>query len=502
MATSETTAREWSLRPLAQEAAARLREFLSESRFGPSGVLERLKADRIPTKQGELLPLLLYRTQDPDALNLLIRVFILNVPIEKVNASAAIPADVLENLLACGLLTGNGAQLESPVRLSPFENLWIVTDTYNRLSRGTGADDVLTINPTTLFILNLAIRTPAKTLLDFGAGCGVVGLEAAANWAEQVTGTDITARACSFARFNASLNGNDALEILQGDSFAPVAGRKFDRILANPPFYVTPSSHRVFAENPMDLDGFCREIVRRSAEHLQEGGFSQLLCEWAEIEGEPWQERIAEWVSGTGCDAYCVAGGRYEPAAYTNTRLPVVIPPTDPETNQANFQHWIDYYARHKVKAIHAGFLTLRRRSGENWLQIERADSEPSVQCGDAILAYFQTRDRNLDDEALLDMHVRLSEGVQLEQRLEFSAGDWKQAPARILQTKGLRLQDNLAADVAGFVMHLDGEQRLGDLVAALVEQAAPTPQEAVRKECLSMVRRLISRGFLQLPPP
>ena len=64
--------------------------------------------------------------------------------------------------------------LTSTVMFAPFEQYWVATDTYTRLSKGIGDDDVLMINSTTLFLLNLAIRTPCRSLLDLGTGCGVV----------------------------------------------------------------------------------------------------------------------------------------------------------------------------------------------------------------------------------------------------------------------------------------------------------------------------------------
>ena len=58
----------------------------------------------------------------------------------------------------------------------------------------------------------------------------------------------------------------------------------------------------------MELDGFCRNLVKQAPAHLEEGGFLQMLCEWPEIEGQPWEERLAEWFAGTGCDAVVFRG--------------------------------------------------------------------------------------------------------------------------------------------------------------------------------------------------
>ena len=34
----------------------------------------------------------------------------------------------------------------------------------------------------------------------------------------------------------------------------------------------------------------------------------QMLCEWAQIKDQPWEERIAEWLQQTGCDAWVMKG--------------------------------------------------------------------------------------------------------------------------------------------------------------------------------------------------
>lgn len=73
--------------------------------------------------------------------------------------------------------------------------------------------------------------------LDLGTGSGVGGVFAArAGYA--VTAVDVNPEAVRCARINALLNGlEDRLEVLHGDLFAPVAGRRFELVLFNPPFF-------------------------------------------------------------------------------------------------------------------------------------------------------------------------------------------------------------------------------------------------------------------------
>ena len=73
-------------------------------------------------------------------------------------------------------------------------------------------------------------------VLDMGTGSGVCAVVAARH-ARRVVAVDINPAAVRCARVNVLLNRvEDRVEVLAGDLFAPVAGRRFDVVLFNPPF--------------------------------------------------------------------------------------------------------------------------------------------------------------------------------------------------------------------------------------------------------------------------
>ncbi|MGH2537395.1 MAG: HemK2/MTQ2 family protein methyltransferase [Candidatus Promineifilaceae bacterium] len=77
----------------------------------------------------------------------------------------------------------------------------------------------------------------AAAVLDLGTGSGAGAIFAARRGAA-VTAVDINPEAVRCARLNALLNGLEGrIEAVQGDLFAPVAGRCFDLILFNPPYH-------------------------------------------------------------------------------------------------------------------------------------------------------------------------------------------------------------------------------------------------------------------------
>jgi release factor glutamine methyltransferase len=71
-------------------------------------------------------------------------------------------------------------------------------------------------------------------VLDVFAGSGVLAVTAALEGAREVTAVDLSRRAVLTTRLNASRNGV-RVRALRGDLFAPVAGERFDLIVADPP---------------------------------------------------------------------------------------------------------------------------------------------------------------------------------------------------------------------------------------------------------------------------
>ena len=102
-------------------------------------------------------------------------------------------------------------------------------------------------------------------VLDMGTGSGVCALFAARH-ARRVVAVDINPGAVRCATVNALLNHLEArIELHHGDLFSPVAGRRFDLILFNPPFLAgAPKDARDAAWRSSDVPQTFRGRARRS----------------------------------------------------------------------------------------------------------------------------------------------------------------------------------------------------------------------------------------------
>lgn len=84
--------------------------------------------------------------------------------------------------------------------------------------------------------LDAQLQERNAEVLDMGTGSGICAVVAARH-ARRVVAVDINPAAARCARVNVLLNRvEDKVEVLEGDLFAPLAGRRFDVVLFNPPF--------------------------------------------------------------------------------------------------------------------------------------------------------------------------------------------------------------------------------------------------------------------------
>jgi release factor glutamine methyltransferase len=84
---------------------------------------------------------------------------------------------------------------------------------------------------------------PGSRALDLCTGSGALAVAAAQAGAAEITAIDVSRRSVLTVRLNARLNGV-RVRALRGDLAAPVAGERFDVVVANPP-YVPAATDRL-----------------------------------------------------------------------------------------------------------------------------------------------------------------------------------------------------------------------------------------------------------------
>jgi HemK-related putative methylase len=112
-------------------------------------------------------------------------------------------------------------------------------------------------------------------VLDMGTGSGVCAL-IAARYARHVVAVDINPSAVRCAQANVLMNGLEGrVEVLQGDLFAPLAGRLFDVVLFNPPFL--QGVPRDDADRAWRSTDVAERFATQLRVHLKPSGFALIL---------------------------------------------------------------------------------------------------------------------------------------------------------------------------------------------------------------------------------
>ena len=144
---------------------------------------------------------------------------------------------------------------------------------------------VLIPRPETELLVDLALQLRFSSLVDLGTGSGAIALAIKRQRPQaRVVATDSSAAALVVAQRNAVKHGLE-VEFRHGSWLEPLAGERFDLIVANPP-YVSAGDHhlRQLGFEPQlalvggidGLDGI-REIAAAAPRHLLPGG--RLLVE-------------------------------------------------------------------------------------------------------------------------------------------------------------------------------------------------------------------------------
>lgn len=440
-------------------------------------------------------------TRDAGDLATLVRLFGLQVPVARDRAEAALPG-LVDPLVAAGMLVASGDEVRAVVDIRPYgdedHDWWIVCDPTSGLDGRQAPMDpsyVLGISEASSSLAQLTIREPVGRALDLGTGCGVQALHLAQH-AREVVATDVNPRALAMARLTASLNQVD-FDVRDGSLFDPVAGETFDLIATNPPFVISPPGSQVlvYRDSGMPGDSVVRHLVENAASHLNDGGWCQILANWAHHKDISWQDDLATWLEGQPLDAWILQRELVDPAAYVEMWLADAGLAGSPDY-MARYDAWLDWFAAEGIEAIGFGWLSLRKTSHPPIHRFEEWTGEIAQPVGPGIKAWGDRINllRGLDDEALLDLTFRQAIDLVEETRGASGADDPESILIRLQH--GVRRVRQVDTVEAGLVGASDGDltsRQILDALATLLGRDAAD----LRSKYAPTVRELVEEGFL-----
>ncbi len=460
----------------------------------------------------------------------LARLWLLQAPVPARDVEQALPG-LLDPLCNAGMLERSVGEVRARVDVRPYAaddlDLWVTSDLTPGLDGGAARvapDHVLGISPAATSLAQLTVRDPVDRTLDLGTGCGVQSLHLATH-ARQVVATDVNQRALRLTRFNAELNGlADRIEVREGSFFEPFetgaaqasqgpprVDERFDLVVTNPPFVISPATGErlVYRDSGLPGDRVVEHIVRGVPRHLRAGGTAQVLANWMVVRGQSWEERLASWIQSTGsgqaCDAWVVQREVVDLPTYVELWLKDagVHPSTAAGQTAADYHQrydtWLSWFEEQGAEAVGFGWINLRKVDTPSpTLRLEDWPYDVEQPIGPEVSGLFERTAllRDLPDDALGDSRLVTRVDVRQETHGEPGAEDPQEIVLR--QQRWVRRARQVDTVEAALVGACDGELSVQQIMHALADLLDQDPA-GVRSTYLPVVRDLVTEGFLGL---
>ncbi len=484
-----------------------LRDRLTASEYTLDAVLERLGAiGRAGLDRNSTVPARAALGDDDQSI--LARLWVLQDAVPEASLRRALRGSV-DALAGAGLLEpAPGDSLRATASIRPYGSEespqapavegWVCHDLLPSLdggSRPIRSDFVLGVSPASTTLAQLTIRRPAGAALDLGTGCGVQTLHLATH-CQRVVATDLNPRALDLARVTTGLSGVDA-DLRLGSLYEPVAGDRFDLIVSNPPYVMSPPGDErlVYRETALPGDDLVRRVVVDGAPLLNPGGTMQVLCNWAIARGQAFEERLQGWIGPTGCDALVLQRERLDPYEYIEVWLADAGLTGSPEYGP-RYDAWLRYFEQLGIEGVGMGWISLRNAGRATPdVRIEEWPYEVHQPVGDALAAQQDAVDAlAISDEQLRATHWRTRRGVVQETMGRPGAED----PEHLVLRQSYGLGRALEADtaLAALVGACDGDLSASEIMNALARLLG-VEARALTAELTGKLRGLVADGYL-----
>jgi methylase of polypeptide subunit release factors len=309
----------------------------------------------------------------------------------------------------------------------------------------------------TRMLAALPSRRRVSRALDLCCGSGAQAL-VLARFADQVVAVDVNPRSLRLAEAGLALNGVENVELRRGDLFRPVAGERFELVVANPPYVLSPAVRLDFRDSGHGRDELSRTVVQGAAAHLAPGGFAYLLCSWIVAADEHWAEAPKRWLDGLDCSAIVLRVDQQDVVTYAVQWNAAFAESSEQARSDA--AEWVEHYRSERIEEIATGAIVLHAGDPPRWIHVDelidvRGEAGAHV---DRIVSGNELLARGAE---LVELPLVLADGVRVVRRV---AAGGSVERTRLTVDEGLVLPGRLPAELAEMLLGLDGTQTLEEL--------------------------------------
>lgn len=291
-----------------------------------------------------------------DPIGLLIRLFVLNVLLDEVEAAKLFDKHLSNFLVDVGVLVRSQKhKVQSVISLFWCDDKLFATDSwsYDAVWQGEPRlpDRVMYLGHDSIGLSRVAPRFQSARTLDLCCGCGVQGI-VAADYSAEVIGTDRSARAIRFSKFNAALNAVERIDFVLGDLYAPVSGERFSAILANPPFVPTPpdAAPLLFRDGGPNGEEILKRIMAGAEAHGTDDRVVSVVTDLFNI--ERFEDKLAVW-QGESFATIMLYESEIDRLDYVEGHCSAM----EAGKKDAAIVRWLDHLDEVQISTIHFGYL-------------------------------------------------------------------------------------------------------------------------------------------------
>jgi hypothetical protein len=276
-----------------------------------------------------------------------------------------------------------------------------------------------------------------------------------------------------------------------------VAGRRFDLVVSNPPFVITPrrdaetqADRYMYRDGGRQGDALIQELISGLPEVLSPGGTAQLLGNWESIEhDDAGDTRPRAWVEQAGLSGWVIQRDAQSPAEYTETWLRDASEERSVTEYRRRYAEYAADFAARGVQRIGFGFIWLHAAgTGHPWRRFEELMGEVQQPLGPVIGE--TARRAHQEPDSVLAHALTVPETVTEERYQRFGAEHPEIIMAR--QGSGFRRARPISSAAAGFMGATDGEYTAHQLITAVCS-LTDADEEALAAEIFD----LYTEGFL-----
>jgi len=331
-------------------------------------------------------------------------------------------------------------------------------------------------------------------MLDLCSGTAFAALRGAKEFAGHAWAFDIAERSTLFGEFNRRMNGLENVTVATGDLYAPAGGRRFDRIVAHPPYVPVLRPKWIYHDGGQDGEQIIRRAVEGVAYHLEPGGLFYLLAMASDRADAPYERRVREWLGGNEkeFDIAVFAVRSLDPEEFAVRAV------VNSENASSDVREFKRLFRSLGVQDMIYAVLLIQRRAEDRPVFTVRRQNGPgtTVEHVMAALSWETSITQQTGLDRLMRSRLRANRDAEMRVRHQLTDEGWQVAEYMLRTTYPFSMDAKTDPWAPYLMAQCDGKKTTAEYFEDLKAQEV-IPADAAPEEFARAVAVLVSGGFL-----